>query len=60
MLAEATAADGTLEGHTLVEVLDDFIMRYRCFPGGGTVIDRFLRSRENLDLAGPACAAAPA
>lgn len=26
-------------------------MRYRCFPGGGTVIDRFLRSRENLDRA---------
>jgi hypothetical protein len=33
-LAEATSPDGTLEESTLIDVLDEFIMRYR-FPGGG-------------------------
>jgi len=49
-LAEATSPDGTLTESALIDVLDEFIMRYR-FQSGGTVIDRFLRSRGDIDPA---------
>lgn len=47
-LLEAAAVDGKLEESEAIRVTDDFIMRYQ-FPGGGTVIDRFLWSRKDLD-----------
>lgn len=50
LLAEATSPDGTLEEAKLIDVLDEFIMRYQ-FPGGGTVIDRFLWSHRDIDPA---------
>jgi hypothetical protein len=45
---DAAAPDGTMEEQRWIEVLDNFIMRYR-FPGGDTVIDRFLQAHENVD-----------